>query len=53
MLKNKFKKKHTFEILTREATTHIRNAQGDTLVSLFGVVSVYDRNFSFISFSAR
>ena len=39
---------------TREATTHIRNAQlGGPLISVFRVVSIYERNFSFILFLAR
>ena len=33
--------------LTREVTTHIRNVQGGPLISVFGVVSGFNSDFSF------
>ena len=44
---NKTKKSTYLKSLTREASMHIRNAQGSPLISVFDLVSGFNTNFSF------
>ena len=43
------KQAHILRRLTYEITTHIKNAQGGPLVSVFGVVSGFNCKLSFTS----
>ena len=46
--KQKKKTAHAYlKSITREVTTHIRNAQGGPLISVFRMVSSFNSNFSF------
>ena len=52
--KNKNKNNSTYlKLLTREVLKHIKNAQGGPLISVFGVVSSFNRDFSFASNFSR